>query len=85
VDEQEVVRVKILVENSINLGFTMGVVSMRLKVMEILQPYLSQDVLQSELLTTRDVMRLIFEGLNDFDTEAEFEKMRATMNGLENA
>ncbi len=84
-DEQEVVRVKILVENSINLGFTMGVVSMRLKVMEILQPYLSQDVLQSELLTTRDVMRLIFEGLNDFDTEAEFEKMRATMNGLENA
>ena len=84
-DEYEVVKVKVLVDNSINLGFSMGVVAMRLKVMEILQPYLSQDVLESELLTTRDVMRLIFEGLSDFDTEAEFVKMRATMNGLENA
>jgi hypothetical protein len=85
VDEYEVAKVKVLVDNSINLGFNMGVVSMRLKVMEILQPYLSQDVLESDLLTSRDVMRMIFDGLGDFDTEAEFVKMRATMNGLENA
>jgi hypothetical protein len=85
VDEQEAAKVKVLIENSINLGFSMGIVSMRLRVMEILEPYLSQDVLQSELLTTRDVMRLIFEGLHEFDTEAEFAKMRTTLNGLENA
>lgn len=84
-NEYEAARVKILVENSINLGFSMGVVSMRLKVMEVLQPYLSPDVLESELLTTRDVMRMIFEGLQEFDTEAEFARMRATLNGLENA
>ena len=84
-NDYEAARVKVLVENSINLGFSMGVVSMRLRVMEILQPYLSQDVLQSELLTTRDVMRLIFDGLHEFDTEAEFAKMRATLNGLENS
>lgn len=79
-NEYEVQRVQKLVNTSIELGFSMGVVAMRLKVMEIVQPYLDQDVLTSDLLTSRDVMRMIFEGLNEFDNDVELAKMSAVVN-----
>ena len=79
-DESEVKRVQKLVNTSIELGFSMGVVAMRLKVMEIVEPYLDQDVLASDLLTSRDVMKMIFEGLQEFDNDTELAKMSAVVN-----
>lgn len=79
-DESEVKRVQKLVNTSIELGFSMGVVAMRLKLMEIVEPYLDQNVLTSDLLTSRDVMRMIFEGLQEFDNDTELAKMSAVIN-----
>lgn len=72
-----------LAEQSMRLGFSMGVTTMRLKVMENLTPYIDKEILASQLLTSSDVIQLVLNSLNDLDAEAEFQKMRAVMKGLE--
>lgn len=67
---------------TMQLGFNMGVASMRLRMMETLMPYLDVSVLTSELLTSRDVIKMMSDTMTDFDMEKEYELIRATMKGL---
>lgn len=67
---------------TLELGFNMGAVSMRLKMMETLMPYLDPDVIMSDLLTTRDVIKLMSDTMQDFDMKQEFDSMRVTMEGM---
>lgn len=70
-------RFKATVMQAMNMGFSMGVVTARLKLMEALEPYLAADILTSDLLTSRDVMKIALDGLQEIDLDKEFEKMRA--------
>jgi hypothetical protein len=72
-------RLKELVMQAMNMGFSMGVVTARVKLMESLEPYLSTDILTSDLLTSRDVMKIALDALQEIDLEKEFEKMRAVV------
>jgi len=72
-----------LAVQSMRLGFNMGVTSIRLKVMEAFTPYIDKDILGSDLFTTRDIMQLALDTLQDFDADPEFEKMREVMKGLD--
>lgn len=78
---EESERLRKVVMQAMSMGFSMGVVTGRLKLMEALEPYLSADVLMSDLLTSRDVMKIALDSLKDIDTDAEFEKMRNAVQG----
>lgn len=78
---EESERLRKVVMQAMSMGFSMGVVTGRLKLMEALEPYLSTDVLMSDLLTSRDVMKIALDSLKDIDTDAEFEKMRNAVQG----
>lgn len=69
---------------TMELGFNMGVTSMRLRMMETLMPYIDAAVLTSNLLTTRDVIKMMSDTMTDFNLEQEYELIRATMKGLGN-
>lgn len=71
-----------VISMTMELGFSMGVTSMRLRMMETLMPYLDAAVLTSELLTTRDVIKMMSDTMTDFNMEKEYELIRATMKGL---
>jgi hypothetical protein len=51
--------------------------------MEAFTPYIDKDILGSDLFTTRDIMQLALDTLQDFDADPEFEKMREVMKGLD--
>jgi len=80
--EEDKVKIKQLSTASMTLGFNMGVVAFRLRLLETIAPYIDADVLDSKLLTVRDVMNLIVEAMQEFQTEEEFAKMRVIMEGL---
>jgi hypothetical protein len=67
---------------TMKLGFNMGAVAMRLKMMETLMPYLDASVLASELLTTKDVIKMMADTMTEFDNEDEYNKLKDTMKGL---
>lgn len=71
-----------VVTMTMKLGFNMGAVSMRLKMMETLMPYLDASLLTSELLTTKDVIKMMADTMTEFDNESEYATLRDTMKGL---
>lgn len=83
--ESDKEKIKDLSTSSMRLGFHMGVIAMRLKVMETIVPYLDEQVIESDLLTKRDALRLALEAISDFNSEIEFERMKIVVdrNGLQ--
>lgn len=79
VDREKMLQV---IKASTTLGFQMGATSMRLKVMETLMPYLENKLLDSGLITIRDIIKMVGDTLIDFDVNQEYEKMQEMMDGM---
>lgn len=75
-------KVKEVISISMNTGFHMGATSMRLKMMETLTPYLDNGVIDSGLLTIRDVFKIVADTLTDYDIPKEYEIMKEMIDKL---
>lgn len=75
-------KVKEVISISMNTGFHMGATSMRLKVMETITPYLDNSLIDSGLLTVRDVFKIVADILTDYDIPREYEIMKDMMEKL---
>ena len=73
-----------LISLTMELGFNMGAVSMRLKMMEALTPYIDNNLIDSQLITVRDIIKIMADTMTDYDIKKEFAVSRTMMEGMNN-
>lgn len=59
-----------LASQSMKLGFAMGSTALKADLMTRLQPYLEH--LDEELLTSRDILRMVFDEISEFDPDTKY-------------
>jgi len=69
-----------LLSSTQRLGFVMGATHLKSRIIEVVKGYLEKEMLNSELLTVRDVFILFLNEITDYDADKQFDELEKNGN-----
>lgn len=69
-----------LLSSTQRLGFVMGASHLKGRIIQVVQGYLEKEMIDSNLLTVRDVFILFLNEITDYDADKEFDELEKNGN-----